>query len=143
MPDPVPAEQVIAFGPGVTDLELADSVVVYHISGCGLCRDCRLGYQISCTSSERRAHGWQRGGGHSDLLVTDSRDLLRFPDSMTSIWTEPALPACGFGIAYEALLRLDLSGRDRSASSGRTDDALALPPGSVLVLTNLKEELSR
>jgi threonine dehydrogenase-like Zn-dependent dehydrogenase len=31
----------------VTDLELGDRVVVYHISGCGLCRDCRLGYQIS------------------------------------------------------------------------------------------------
>jgi 2-desacetyl-2-hydroxyethyl bacteriochlorophyllide A dehydrogenase len=106
-----PAGQVIALGPGVTDLELGDRVVVYHISGCGLCRDCRLGYQISCTSSERRAYGWQRDGGHSDLLVTDRRDLLRLPDSMT--YLDGACVACGFGTAYEALLRLDLSGRDR------------------------------
>jgi threonine dehydrogenase-like Zn-dependent dehydrogenase len=31
-----PAGQVIALGPGVTDLDLGDRVVVYHISGCGL-----------------------------------------------------------------------------------------------------------
>ena len=52
-----PAGQVVALGPGVDDLEVGDRVVVYHISGCGVCDDCRRGYQISCSSTSRRAYG--------------------------------------------------------------------------------------
>lgn len=106
-----PAGQVVALGPGVEDLQIGDRVVVYHISGCGLCADCRQGYQISCSSPERRAYGWQRDGGHSDLMIANRRDLLVLPDSLS--YLDGACVACGFGTAYEALLRLDLSGRDR------------------------------
>jgi threonine dehydrogenase-like Zn-dependent dehydrogenase len=106
-----PAGQVIQVGDGVEDLAPGDRVVVYHISGCGVCDDCREGYQISCSSPRRAAYGWQRDGGHADFLLAERRDLLRLPDSLS--YLDGACVACGFGTAYEALRRLDVSGRDR------------------------------
>ena len=59
-----PAGQIVACGPGLRRFKLGDRVIVYHISGCGVCNDCRRGYMISCTSEEhRKAYGWQRDGG--------------------------------------------------------------------------------
>jgi hypothetical protein len=43
-----PSGEVVETGPGVTRLRVGDRVVVYHISGCGQCDECRRGYQISC-----------------------------------------------------------------------------------------------
>lgn len=106
-----PAGQVVEVGEGVVDLSPGDRVVVYHISGCGVCDDCREGYQISCTSPLRAAYGWQRDGGHADFLLAERRDLLRLPDSLT--YLDGACVACGFGTVYEALCRIDVSGRDR------------------------------
>lgn len=106
-----PAGVVEAVGPGVRAFTPGDRVVVYHISGCGTCEECRKGYQISCTSADRRAYGWQRDGGHADFLLATSRDLLKLPDSLSFL--DGACVACGFGTAYEALCRLGVSGRDR------------------------------
>lgn len=106
-----PAGQVVQVGPGVTSLAVGDRVVVYHISGCGLCDECRTGYQISCTSPQRAAYGWQRDGGHADFLRVSERDALILPDSLSFL--DGACVACGFGTAYEALCRLEVSGRDR------------------------------
>lgn len=106
-----PAGRVVEVGEGVDRIRIGDRVVVYHISGCGQCDDCRRGYQISCTSPKRAAYGWQRNGGHADLLLAEERDLLVLPDELTFV--DGACVACGFGTAYEALCRLDVSGRDR------------------------------
>lgn len=106
-----PSGQVVEVGPGVSDLEVGDRVVIYHISGCGVCDECRQGYQISCTSPRRRAYGWQRDGGHADFLLATARDCLKLPDSLT--YLDGACVACGFGTAYEALCRAEVSGRDR------------------------------
>jgi len=106
-----PAGRVIEIGDGVDRIKVGDRVVVYHISGCGQCDDCRKGYQISCTSPRRAAYGWQRNGGHADLLLAEERDLLVLPDELSFV--DGACVACGFGTAYEALCRLDVSGRDR------------------------------
>jgi threonine dehydrogenase-like Zn-dependent dehydrogenase len=111
-----PAGQVVETGPGVTRLRVGDRVVVYHISGCGQCPECRRGYQISCTSPDRAAYGWQRDGGHADLLLAEERDLLRLPDELTFL--DGACVACGFGTAYEALCRIEVSGRDRLLVTG-------------------------
>ncbi|MBF4595659.1 zinc-binding dehydrogenase [Curtobacterium flaccumfaciens] len=105
-----PAGEVVAVGPNVHNLSIGDRVVVYHISGCGLCDECRKGYQISCTSPSRAAYGWQRNGGHSDFLIASERDALKLPDSLSFL--DGACVACGFGTAYEALCRVDVSGRD-------------------------------
>jgi D-arabinose 1-dehydrogenase-like Zn-dependent alcohol dehydrogenase len=39
-------------GPGVEHFKEGDRVIVYHIAGCGLCRDCRSGWMISCSQQE-------------------------------------------------------------------------------------------
>lgn len=106
-----PCGVVVAVGEGVERIGVGMRVVVYHISGCGQCEECRRGYQISCTSPRRAAYGWQRDGGHADRLLTEERDLLVLPDSLS--YLDGACVACGFGTAYEALCRVDVSGRDR------------------------------
>ncbi len=111
-----PAGRVVAVGEGVERISPGQRVVVYHISGCGQCEECRRGYQISCTSPRRAAYGWQRDGGHADLLLAEERDLLVLPEELTFL--DGAVVACGFGTAYEALCRVDVSGRDRVLVTG-------------------------
>jgi threonine dehydrogenase-like Zn-dependent dehydrogenase len=111
-----PAGQVVAVGPDCRRLEVGDRVAVYHIAGCGVCDECRAGYMIGCTSPYRAAYGWQRDGGHAEYLLAEERTCLPLPDSLS--YLDGALVSCGFGTAYEALLRLDVSGRDRMLITG-------------------------
>lgn len=111
-----PSGRVESIGEGVDRIKPGDRVVIYHISGCGQCAECRKGYQISCLSSKRAAYGWQRDGGHSDYLIADESDCLVLPDSLTFL--DGACVACGFGTAYEALRRIDISGRDHVLITG-------------------------
>jgi threonine dehydrogenase-like Zn-dependent dehydrogenase len=111
-----PSGVVEAIGPGVNRVRTGDRVLVYHISGCGQCDDCRRGYQISCSSPQRAAYGWQRHGGHADKLLVEERDLLVLPDYLDFL--DGACVACGFGTAYEALCRTEVSGRDRVLVTG-------------------------
>ena len=106
-----PAGQVEAVGPGVKGFEPGDRVVVYHILGCGRCQECLKGFMIGCRSPERAAYGWQRDGGHADYLLAEARTLLHLPDELT--YTDGSLVACGFGTAYQGILRAGVSGRDR------------------------------
>jgi threonine dehydrogenase-like Zn-dependent dehydrogenase len=106
-----PAGEVVEVGPGVDALTAGDRVAVYHISGCGTCADCRMGYQISCTSPARAAYGWQRDGGHAEFLLAEARDCVVLPDFLT--YLDGACCACGFGTAYEALCRIGPSGKDQ------------------------------
>ena len=111
-----PCGEVEAVGPGVESVRVGDRVVVYHIAGCGNCRDCRGGWMISCTSPKRAAYGWQRDGGHADFLLAEESTLIHLPDELTFV--DGALIACGFGTAYQAILRTAVSGRDRVAVIG-------------------------
>jgi threonine dehydrogenase-like Zn-dependent dehydrogenase len=106
-----PCGQIVRLGSGARRFREGDRVAVYHISGCGVCYDCRMGYQISCASPSRGAYGWQRDGGHAAFLLAEERDLVRLPDSVS--YQDGALCACGFGTCYEATRRVGLSGRDR------------------------------
>lgn len=105
-----PCGQVVATGPGCRRFKEGDRVIVYHISGCGLCHDCRMGYMISCSSKYRTAYGWQRDGGMAPYILTDEKDLVALPDSLT--YTDGAQVACGFGTVYEALQKIGISGND-------------------------------
>jgi threonine dehydrogenase-like Zn-dependent dehydrogenase len=111
-----PCGQVVAVGPGCKRLAEGDRVVVYHISGCGICEQCRRGYLIGCTDPSRAAYGWQRDGGHADYLLAEESTCLPLPDSLS--YVDGALVSCGFGTAYEALLRLQVSGRDSLLVTG-------------------------
>lgn len=97
-------------GPGMRRFKVGDRVVVYHISGCGLCHDCRMGYMISCSSPLRRAYGWQRNGGMAPYLLAEEKDLVALPDSLS--YLDGAQVACGFGTTYEALEKIGVSGND-------------------------------
>jgi threonine dehydrogenase-like Zn-dependent dehydrogenase len=111
-----PCGQVVAAGPGCRRIGVGDRVVVYHISGCGVCNQCRSGYLIGCTDPSRAAYGWQRDGGHAEYLLADESTCLSLPASLS--YVDGALVSCGFGTAYEALLRLGVSGRDSLLVTG-------------------------
>ena len=106
-----PAGQIVKRGPGCRRFREGDRVIVYHISGCGVCNDCRRGYMISCSSEQhRRAYGWQRDGGMADYLLAEEKDLVALPDALT--YLDGAQVACGFGTVYEALEKIGVCGND-------------------------------
>lgn len=111
-----PSGVVVALGQGCRHFREGDRVAVYHISGCGFCRSCRKGYQISCTDPMRAAYGWQRDGGHAEFLIADERDLVHLPESLT--FEDGCFISCGVGTAYEGLLRGGVSGSDSVAVVG-------------------------
>lgn len=97
-------------GPGLKRFKKGDRVIIYHISGCGVCHDCRMGYQISCSSPHRAAYGWQRDGGMAPYILADEKDLVALPDELT--YTDGAQVACGFGTVYEGIEKIGISGND-------------------------------
>jgi threonine dehydrogenase-like Zn-dependent dehydrogenase len=112
-----PSGQIVIAGPGCRRFGAGDRVLVYHISGCGLCSDCRRGFMISCTSERyRRAYGWQRDGGMAQYLLAEEKDLISLPDELT--FADGAQVACGFGTAYEGLQKIGISGNDTVLITG-------------------------
>ena len=111
-----PCGQVAKVGPGCQQLREGDRVVVYHITGCGVCEDCRHGYMLSCKGAFRAGYGWQRDGGHADYLLAEENVCVLLPNSLS--YVDGAMVACGFGTCYEALSRVELSGRDRLLVTG-------------------------
>lgn len=111
-----PASQVVEVGAGCRRIRVGDRVAVYHISGCGQCDDCGRGFLISCSSPVRAAYGWQRDGGHADLLLVEEDTCVLLPESLSFL--DGACVACGFGTAYEALCRAEVSGRDAVLVTG-------------------------
>jgi threonine dehydrogenase-like Zn-dependent dehydrogenase len=111
-----PCGQVLKVGPGCRRFNPGDRVVIYHISGCGVCDECQHGYMISCRSDSRAAYGWQRDGGHAPYLLAEETTCIRLPDSLSYI--DGAFCACGFGTAYEALRRMQISGHDQLLITG-------------------------
>ena len=104
-----PAGQIVEAGPGCRRFKAGDRVIVYHISGCGVCNDCRRGYMISCTNTTyRRAYGWQRDGGMAEFMIAEEKDLIALPDVLT--YADGAQVACGFGTVYEGLEKIGISG---------------------------------
>jgi len=111
-----PSGQIVECGPGCRRFQKNDRVIVYHISGCGLCNDCRRGYMISCTSPYRRAYGWQRDGGMAEFMLAEEKDLVCLPDQLT--YSDGAQVACGFGTVYEGLEKIGICGNDAVLITG-------------------------
>ncbi len=112
-----PCGQIVQVGPGCKQFKAGDRVVIYHISGCGVCDECKHGYMISCRSAEhRKAYGWQRDGGHAAFLLAEENTCVALPDTLS--YVDGALCACGFGTAYEALRRMQVSGQDTLLITG-------------------------
>ena len=112
-----PCGQIVKAGPGCRRFKDGDRVILYHISGCGVCNDCRRGYMISCTSDEyRRAYGWQRDGGMSPYMLAEEKDCVLLPDSLS--YSDGAQVACGFGTVYEGIEKIGISGNDAVLITG-------------------------
>ena len=111
-----PCGVIVEEGEGLRRFKKGDRVIVYHISGCGVCNDCRRGYYISCKSPYRRAYGWQRNGGMAPYILAEEKDLIALPDSLT--YKDGAQVACGFGTVYEAIEKIGVSGNDAVLVTG-------------------------
>lgn len=111
-----PCGVIVEEGPGLRRFKKGDRVIVYHISGCGVCNDCRRGYYISCTSPHRRAYGWQRNGGMAPYILAEEKDLIYLPEPLT--YEDGAQVACGFGTVYEAIEKIGVSGNDAVLVTG-------------------------
>jgi threonine dehydrogenase-like Zn-dependent dehydrogenase len=105
-----PCGQIIKCGSNMKRFKKGDRVVLYHISGCGVCNDCRRGYMISCSSPHRAAYGWQRDGGMAPYILAEEKDCVYLPEELT--YTDGAQVACGFGTVYEGLEKISVSGND-------------------------------
>lgn len=77
-----PCGQIVAMGQGCRHFKEGDRVLVYHISGCGFCPNCRRGFPISCTGEGKAAYGWQRDGGHAEYLLAEEKDLILLPERL-------------------------------------------------------------
>ena len=111
-----PAGLIVEAGPECRRFKTGDRVIVYHISGCGVCMDCRQGFMISCTSKYRRAYGWQRDGGMAEYMIAEEKDLIPLPEPLT--YADGAQVACGFGTVYEGLEKIGISGNDAVLITG-------------------------
>lgn len=111
-------------GPGCRRITAGERVVIYHIAGCGQCDECRDGYLVGCQDPSRAAYGWQRDGGHADYLLAEEVTCIPLPEPLS--YLDGALVSCGFGTAYEALLRLGISGHDRLLVTGLGPVGLAV-----------------
>ncbi len=105
-----PCGVIAKCGPGLRRFKEGDRALVYHISGCGVCGDCRRGYMICCLSKWRRAYGWQRDGGMAEYLLAEEKDLIPLPEPLS--YVDGAQTACGFGTVYEGLSKVAVSGDD-------------------------------
>ncbi len=120
-----PAGIVESVGSEVRDFAVGDRVLAYHILGCGNCYNCRKGYPVVCTStSERKAYGGERNGGHAPLLLVEQRSLIALPDALSFI--DGAMIACGVGTAYSAIRKTGAKPGDRMLVTGLGPVGLAV-----------------
>jgi NAD+-dependent secondary alcohol dehydrogenase Adh1 len=71
---------VDAIGPGVTNVEIGDTVIVHPFIACGLCRPCREGDDMHCVNGS--FPGIDRDGGFADLLLTSARSVVKLDPSL-------------------------------------------------------------
>ena len=130
-----PCGVIVQEGPGLKEFKTGDRVIVYHISGCGVCYNCRMGYMIACSNPKfRQAYGWQRNGGMAPYILCDEKDLIHLPDELT--YKDGAQVACGFGTVYEALEKIDVTG---GKGVERAIDCSASDPGRQTCVRASKE----
>ena len=70
-----PAGQIVKCGPGMRRFNEGDRVILYHISGCGLCYDCRRGLHDQL--HEPAARGLRRAEGRGMAPIYCRRERSR------------------------------------------------------------------
>ena len=86
-------------GAGVTNVAVGDTVILHPTPTCGLCRACRAGQDMHCTTSTFPGLGVD--GGMAELLLTSARACVKL-DSATRPQDVAALADAGI-TAYHAV----------------------------------------
>jgi threonine dehydrogenase-like Zn-dependent dehydrogenase len=113
-----PCGVVAAVGPGVPEAEakVGMRVMDHHYCGCGVCRHCKVGWSQLCAAGFV-VYGVTANGAHADYMTVPARTLVPLPDELS--FATGAAISCGTGTAYNALRRMNLSGRDTLAVFGQ------------------------
>lgn len=111
-----PCGVVAEVGPAVRNVQVGDRVMVHHYAGCGRCQHCKTGWTQLCQHG-MTLYGADAHGGYADYQLVQDYMCVPMPDDLT--FEEGAACACGTGTAYQALRRLDVSGRDVLAVFGQ------------------------
>ena len=98
-------------------LKLGDRVMVHHYQGCGVCEICAMGYEQMCETGGIVYGGGGGHGANADYMLVSSRTLVHLPEELS--FEEGAAIACGTGTAWNALKKMDISGRDTVAIFGQ------------------------
>jgi NAD+-dependent secondary alcohol dehydrogenase Adh1 len=67
-------------GPGVSNVEVGDTVIVHPFISCGFCAPCRAGDDMHCLNGS--FPGINRDGGFADLLMTSARSVVKLDPSL-------------------------------------------------------------
>ncbi|CAI5756106.1 unnamed protein product [Candida verbasci] len=79
------AGTIVLIGAKVSDFKVGDRVALAGANGCGLCENCRTGFDNICESSFINWFGLGIDGGYQQyLLIKRIRNLIRIPDNVTS-----------------------------------------------------------
>lgn len=100
IPGHEPVGEIVAIGPGVTNLRVGDRVgVVWHQKGCGRCPICQSGYPQYCSECPNNSNTWMgMGGGMAEYMVAWSTGCALIPDNLSYQAAAPLFCA-GFTIA--------------------------------------------
>jgi alcohol dehydrogenase, propanol-preferring len=97
--------EVVAVGPGVSDLEVgALAGVAWLRHTCGRCRFCLRDQENLCPES--RYTGWDADGGYAEFVTAPADYVHRLPAGYSDTELAPLL--CAGIIGYRSLLRADL-----------------------------------
>jgi threonine dehydrogenase-like Zn-dependent dehydrogenase len=114
-----PCGVVVARGSAISEDEspIDQRVMVHHYSGCGQCKYCRVGYSQLCVKGGHLVYGANANGGHADYILVKPFMLVPLAEELS--FEEGAAISCGTGTAFDALRRLQVSGRDTLAVFGQ------------------------
>ena len=119
-----PCGEVVELGPGVTKVGVGARIMQHHYLGCGECRYCTIGWTQLCPVTEKRLYyGGSAHGGHGEYMVAHENTCIPLSDDLT--FDEGAYLACGATTAFQALKKLQVSGRDVLAVFGAGPVGLA------------------
>ena len=119
-----PCGEIVALGPNVKGLKVGDRIIQHHYEGCRQCEYCLTGWQQLCQIPEKQIYyGGSMHGGHGDYMVAHESTCVTLPDEVD--YEVGAYLACGASTAFQALKKLEVSGRDVLAVFGQGPVGLA------------------
>tara|TARA_Y100000588_G_scaffold332390_1_gene370587 strand:+ start:58 stop:870 length:813 start_codon:yes stop_codon:yes gene_type:complete len=108
----------------VKGLKVGSRIIQHHYEGCRECEFCLTGWQQLCETTEKKEYyGGSMHGGHGDYMVAHQSTCVPLPDELD--FEVGAYLACGASTAFQALKKLNISGRDVLAIFGQGPVGLA------------------